>query len=98
MDVRIELIKLFKENFGDLGPSFLSRELKKLDITNLNFITDNQKDQLIDRLIKNIFTDFSIIKKRIIRSKLRSILNYSNTRQEQFNKSATIDYMLGRPI
>ena len=93
-----ELLKLMREEFGVLGPSILSREMKNLGFDSISSLSDDEKNALIDNLKDNVFDGVSEKKRSVLLSRLRSILDFSERGRESFNRQAAIDFLMGRPI
>jgi hypothetical protein len=89
------LLKFMREHFGDLGPSILSKEIDSLGFKNKNVFTDNEKEMILNRLMDE-FTNLSPSRQNIMRSKLVSLMNFSNKKHSNINDQAAIDFLMGR--
>jgi len=73
MTVSSELKKLMEKYFGDRGLFLLAGELQSLEITDLDKATNEEKYELIDALILDLFSKTtSDTKLRFVRLKLNN--------------------------
>ena len=92
--ISFKLNKLMKEDFGDMGPFFLSREMKDLGLNDLKSVSEFERKQLIDSLIKNVFANTMSAQKRAIRrSRLISIFKYANAK-DKLKTDQKINFLL----
>jgi len=84
------LLKLMKEDFGELGPYFLSKEVKEMGFEDISSMNKEQKIKLIENVLKNVFAKtMSVQKQAIKKEKLRSIIEMPeepvHSKEEQAN-------------
>lgn len=95
MDVcAIKILKILKDEFGSSGPFFLKREMKELNFTNVDNLNDSQKEELLENLVNNVFDVFSANKRSVIRTRLRSAMNFSENMQERFDRQMELNYLV----
>lgn len=70
------LIKVMEEYAGNSSQFLLDRVLSRLNIRDLHTLDEDEKENLIDALMEDVFSAFvSVQKQQMIRSKLKAILD-----------------------
>jgi len=95
-EIIFNLFKFMKENLGTLGFSILAREMKNINHDSKNPLTDSEKDILVERMMDSFYEN-SISKRGMIKSKLFSLMKYSNNRVTNVNNDSAIEFLMGKP-
>jgi uncharacterized membrane protein len=82
------ILNLMEQYFGRMGQLYLIREMKKLGLNSLKFLTDKEKEQLADALANNVFDPImSRQKEEVIYHQILHELKLSDKRKEQKSNS-----------
>jgi hypothetical protein len=97
-DLSFRLLQFMKEDFGDLGPFFLSKEMKDMGLNDLNNMTQEQKDSLVENLLRNVFSkSVSAQKLAIKKSYLESIIKETDGKKDEFTQKEKTRILMGIP-
>jgi hypothetical protein len=97
-ETTFRLIELMREDFGELGPFLLSKEIKEMGCKDIVSMTQAQKEILVERIITNVFaTSMSAQKLIIKRNSLESIFREEETRKLEMSEREKTQRLLGMP-
>lgn len=92
----LELLHIMKKELGESGPFLLNREMKNLGFSYVDGLSDSEKERLVETIIERVFGVFSPTRRSYLRTKLRSAVNFSAEKDEEFNEQQEIDFLMGR--
>lgn len=87
-------MSIMKDLLGNTGPIFLKKEMNELKFSTIDGLNDSQKEELLENLINNVFDVYSPNKRSVIRTRLRSAMNFSEDMIEHFDRKSELSYLI----
>lgn len=86
-DESFRLLRLMKQDFGEMGPHYLAKEIQEMGFQDISSMSKEDKTELIERVLKNVFAkNLSMQKQAARRHEMQAIINSSENNESPAKK------------